>query len=303
VATCSLGGQVAVACRQHREARIETFFGKVTSLAEVTPSRILELRATLQRQELAPATVNRYLALLRTVLNYAVTAGYLQASPVHRFSRGAYLLPERHEKRSPPIASKQEAASLLAGLHSRQPEWYPMFAFLLFTGARRGEAAGLRWEDVDLSRRVVTIRRSYEAPPKSGRTRTVPIPAELAAVLTEHRMRGGLGGALVFPHPQTGAMLKPTLKAAAILDDACSAAGVPRMRVHDLRHAYASLWLMAGGTIADVQRSLGHSTPILTTEIYGHLAEDHRVREADSRLTLGLAQSGPEPVTDVAAEA
>jgi integrase len=98
-------------------------------------------------------------------------------------------------------------------------------------------------------------------------------------------------------------MLKPTLKAAAILDDACSAAGVPRMRVHDLRHAYASLWLMAGGTIADVQRSLGHSTPILTTEIYGHLAEDHRVREADSRLTLGLAQSGPEPVTDVAAEA
>jgi hypothetical protein len=62
------------------------------------------MRETLLGQELAPATVNRYLALLRTILNYAVTAGYLQASPVRRFPRGAYLLPEPHEQKSPPVA-------------------------------------------------------------------------------------------------------------------------------------------------------------------------------------------------------
>jgi hypothetical protein len=60
---------------------------------------------------------------------------------------------------------------------------------------------------------------------------------------------------------------------------------------------------MAGGSIADVQRNLGHSTPILTTEIYGHLAEDHRVREADSRLALGLPKGDREQLSDVAAEA
>jgi integrase len=70
------------------------------------------------------------------------------------------------------------------------------------------------------------------------------------------------------------------------------------MRVHDLRHAHASLWLMAGGSIADVQRNLGHSTPVLTTETYGHIAEDHRVREADERLTLGLGRQGPRALDD-----
>jgi integrase len=176
----------AVKLRSHadnveRWARLEDFFGKVASVAEVTPSRILELREKLQRQELAPATVNRYLALLRTILNYAVTAGYLQASPIRRFPRGAYLLPERHEKRSPPVASNQQAASLLQAMRARSPEWFAMFAFLLLTGARRGEAAGLRWEDVDLSRRLVTIRRSYETPPKSGRPRTTGCAAGRAA--------------------------------------------------------------------------------------------------------------------------
>jgi hypothetical protein len=60
------------------------------------------------------------------------------------------------------------------------------------------------------------------------------------------------------------------------------------MRVHDLRHVHASLWLMASGSLADVQRNLGHSTPVLTSETYGHIADDHRVREADQRLALGL---------------
>jgi integrase len=246
-------------------------------------------------------SVNRYLALLRTVLNHAVTAGYLQTSPVRRFARGAYLMPELRAKRSPPLASNEEAARLLAAVRTDAPEWFALFSFLLLTGARRGEAAGLRWEDVDLTRRVIIIRRSYQAPPKSGRARTVPISAELAAILAASRMRDQLGGALVFPHPMTGEMLSPNVKLGALLDHACASAGLARMRVHDLRHGHASLWLMAGGSIADVQRNLGHSSPVLTTETYGHIAEDHRVREADTRLALGLPKLGPTAVPEGAA--
>ncbi len=287
----------AVKLRSHddnveRWQRFADFFGRSAGLTEVTPSRILELREKLNREGYAPATVNRYLALLRTVLNYAVTAGYLQASPVRRFPRGAYLLQETRPKRSPPLASNAEGARLLEALRERRPEWFAYFAFLLLTGARRGEAAGLRWEDMDLARRVVTIRRSYDEPPKSGEARTVPISAELAAILTRRRMRDEAAGALVFPNPLTGQMLPINAKVGEILDAACTAAGVPRMRVHDLRHAHASLWLMGGGSIADVQRNLGHSTPVLTTETYGHIAEDHRVRESDQRLTLGISAPG-----------
>jgi hypothetical protein len=49
---------------------------------------------------------------------------------------------------------------------------------------------------------------------------------------------------------------------------------------------------MSGGSLADVQRNLGHSTPVLTSETYGHIAEDHRVREAERHITLGI-DSGP----------
>jgi integrase len=250
----------------------------------------MELRARLRAEGRAPAIVNRYMALLRTVLNYAVTAGYLQASPVRRFARGAFLLPETKPKRSAPLASNDEAARLLAAIPA---EWFALFAFLLLTGARRGEAAGLRWDDVDLTRRVVTIRRSYEALPKSGQHRTTPISTELAIVLARHRMRSQRPGPLVFPHPVLGGMMTVDVKLWPILDAACAAAGVPRMRIHDLRHANASLWLMNGGSLTDVQHNLGHSSPLVTSATYAHLAEDHRVGEADRRLSLGLPQPGP----------
>jgi integrase len=254
----------AVKLRSHpdnveRWKRLGEFFGEGLAVSNVTPSRILELRSHLRSDGLAPATVNRYLALLRSLLNYAVTAGYLQVSPIRRFARGSFLLAEPRPKRTPPLASNAEAAQLLEAIRDGWREWLGLFAFLLFTGARRGEAAGLRWEDVDLVRRLVTIRRSYEAAPKSGRARTVPISSELASILTEHRARDRWAGDLVFPNPTTGGMLSPNARLAAILDSACTAARVDRMRVHDLRHAHASLWLMAGGSLADVQRNLGHS--------------------------------------------
>jgi integrase len=282
---------------QERWKRLEKFFGRDLAASDVTPTRILELRSHLRSEGLAPATVNRYLALLRSVLNFAVTAGYLQASPVRRFARGSFLLSEPHPKRSPPLASNAEAARLLEGIREGWREWFGLFAFLLLTGARRGEVAGLRWGDVDLPRRLVTIRRSYEAPPKSGRARTVPISSELAGILVEHRARDRWAGELVFPDPQSGEMLSPNAGLAAVLDAACKAVGVARMRVHDLRHAHASLWLMAGGSLADVQRNLGHSTPMLTSETYGHIGEDHRIHEADQRLALGIGRPGPRPLT------
>jgi integrase len=205
------------------------------------------------------------------------------------------MLQETRQKRTPPLSSNAEAGRLLEVIRSSQREWFGFFAFLLLTGARRGEAAGLRWEDIDLSRRLVTIRRSYNAPTKSGKARTVPISEELVAILVEHRARSPWAGALVFPNPESGEALTPDLKIGTLLDSACKAAGITRMRVHDLRHGHASLWLMAGGSLADVQRNLGHSTPVLTSETYGHIAEDHRVHESDKRLTLGLPKPGPQP--------
>jgi integrase len=110
--------------------------------------------------------------------------------------------------------------------------------------------------------------------------------------LAAHRKRDRWSGPFVFSNPLRGEPISPDVRMGAALDAGCKEAGISRMRVHDLRHAHASLWLMAGGSLADFQRNLGHSTPVLTSETYGHIAEDHRVREADQRLALGLPKPG-----------
>ncbi len=89
-----------------------------------------------------------------------------------RLSRQQSRWCRRSGAASPPLASNAEGARLLEALRVGWRDWFGLFAFLLLTGARRGEAAGLRWDDLDLSRRLVTIRRSYHSPPKSGRART-----------------------------------------------------------------------------------------------------------------------------------
>jgi integrase len=78
-----------------------------------------------------------------------------------RSAKLPHLLPESHLKRSPPLASNAAAAHLLNVIRTNHRDWFGMLAFLLLTGARRGEAAGLRWDDVDLGRRLVTIRQYF----------------------------------------------------------------------------------------------------------------------------------------------
>ncbi|MCG5054627.1 MAG: site-specific integrase [Myxococcales bacterium] len=275
-------------------------FGERLAVNELTHGRIVDFREWLSKGRAAP-TVNRVLALLRSVLNFAVSAGYLQTSPIARFRRGSYMLAERPAKLRPPLETPHEAAKLLAYLRQTAPGWYPIAGFLMLTGARRGEAAGLQWGDVDPSRRVVTIRRSFDALPKSGKGRVVPMTSELATILEEHlaTSRKTKPGDLVFPHPDTG---KPLPRDAwhlnTLLERACEALGLQRMTVHDLRHGFASLWVMAGGSLLDLQKTLGHSSANLTASVYAHLATEHLVTEANRRMTLGLERAHLASVED-----
>jgi integrase len=155
-----------------------------------------------------------------------------------------------------------------------------LFAALLYSGMRRGEALGLRWADVDLDRRIITIRRSYAAMTKSGKQRTVPIATPLVDILKAHRIADPWKGELVFPN-DSGAMYSPAAKLEHVLDAALARAGMPRIRVHDLRHAAASFFLMNGGDVFTLRKILGPSTPQLVSDTYGDLSDSHLAGEAD----------------------
>ena len=167
-----------------------------------------------------------------------------------------------------------------------------MFAAFLYTGARKGEVCGLRWANVDLDRRVVMIRHSYAAgQTKSGAHREVPLPSRLVAILKRHRLDEPYQGELVFPNDRGEAFTKNG-KLEDVLHAALGHAGLRQIRIHDLRHVYAAHFVMAGGSIFDLQRNLGHHSVAFTAQVYGHLSQDHRVRESDRLSGLFDAPAG-----------
>jgi integrase len=200
------------------------------------------------------------------------------------------------EAKSPTNRSKAK------GYISAYAAYYPALAFLVYTGARRGEALALRWDDLDLANGSVTIRRSLSdtkagltfKAPKNDKTRSVSIAPELIAVLTEHRKaqakeRSAMGTAyrnddLVFSRAD-GSPIRPWNFGAAF-PDLVKRAGVSKVRLHDLRHTHASLMAMAGQPLDVISKRLGHSNIAITAERYlsVYTSRDEAASEAFATL-------------------
>jgi integrase len=143
-----------------------------------------------------------------------------------------------------------------------------------YTGLRRGELMALRWRDVDLARRKLVVRRAIsaaiEAPStKSRRAREVPIPAQADGVLRRLASREDFTSSSDFVFVNR---LGRRLDGSAVrrrFERARDAAGLRKLRFHDLRHSYGSLLVAGGVDLASVKAAMGHSR-ITTTERYLH---------------------------------
>lgn len=181
---------------------------------------------------------------------------------------------------------------------TREDQYGPVFALLAGSGLRLGEALGLAWSDID--GRSLTVHRSLAradaggyalAEPKTRRSRrTVPLPAIVLEALDRQRARqddakAAAGTAwqdrlgLVFTDT-VGRPLSPTVVSHAFRE-AADALGLS-VRLHDLRHGYASTLLRAGVPLKVVSEALGHSSIATTADIYGHLEDATRRQTADA---------------------
>ena len=146
----------------------------------------------------------------------------------------------------------------------------------LFTGMRRGEIMNLRWEHVDLEKRIIYILQS-----KSGKPRQIPIAERLHEQFLE------LGPA------KTGLIFcLPVISLRKYFDRALRDAHVDGFRFHDLRHTFASHFIMKTGDLPSLQNILGHSTPILTLR-YAHLSIGHQasnIAAFESTIPIQQAQ-------------
>jgi integrase len=197
----------------------------------------------------------------------------------------------------------EEARRLLEA--TRDHPYGPLFALLLGSGLRLGEALGLAWSD--LGRDALTVRRSLArasgsgyalAEPKTKRSRrTVPLPPTILEALDRQRTRQDLAKAAAGSAWQdrvglcftdaVGRPVSPTVVSHAFRD-AADAIGLP-VRLHDLRHTYASALLRAGVPLKVVSEVLGHSSIATTADVYGHLEDAGRRQAADA---IGFALTG-----------
>ena len=180
--------------------------------------------------------------------------------------------------------SKDEVERLL-GCEQIPTSERMVYAVAVYAGLRMGELYGLRWRDLDLDRGQLTVKRSYPLVPKSNKLRHVPINPRLATLLRQWRE--------ICPPTEEGLVL-PTPPGKRKRKDGSPATYTPHMRVkdsdydfaahralagchkvrfHDLRHTFASHFMMSGGNILTLQKLLGHSS-VSVTQRYAHLAPD-----------------------------
>jgi integrase len=231
---------------------------------------------------LASRTVSHVHKLLKRVLRDAVQHG-LVLKNVAAEVRAPKIIAREMKILSPEQVSALSA--LLAGRTVAAPALTS-----LFTGARRGEVLALRWPDVDLDRKEMTIRRALEQtvefgtrikqPKTRAGARSISLPDIVVEILREHRRQQleqrlalGLGkasvDALVFPAPGSERLWSPDVFS-GLWKDVETELGLG-ISFHSLRHTHASQLIAAGVPITEIAHRLGHASPATTLAIYAHM--------------------------------
>lgn len=227
----------------------------------------------------APASTNRLMILMRFMLNSAIR----WEIPIDKNPMDNLPLYEENNKMERFI-TKEEAGRLFKELDRSKAKMLKfIIAALLLTGARRGEVLKAKWSDLNLDKRIWTIEFN-----KTGRTRHVPLSDGILALLEQVPRYEGCE--YIFPNPKT---LKPYIQIFHPWDRVRKKAGLPELRIHDLRHSFASFLVNGGRSLYEVQKILGH-TQIKTTQRYAHLSQDSLRSAADTATNMvPLVQSMP----------
>lgn len=275
-------------------------------LSELTTARVDRWRAnrrSLQRpaksrpaatpRAVSRTTINRDIAALRAALARAVEWGALSSHPLARMKPTSedssavvrHLSPDEEERLRTALAARDKtrrAARDSANawrVKRRYTPWptygtytdylTPLVLLALNTGLRRGELLQLRWRDVRLEQRLLTVRGEGA---KTGQTRHVPLNTEAVTVLTNWKPASPAPDGFVFPGSDA---TTPLTEARGAWEGILKKAAIVSFRFHDTRHTFASKLVMAGVDLNTVRELLGHRKIAMTLR-YAHLAPEHK---------------------------
>jgi integrase len=233
--------------------------------SSLTPALLNEWVAVIYRERPAPRATNHAIAVLRNMLSRSVEDGLIPANPAI-YAKKVKETRRRIEIIEPDTVRELAEAAPLAA--------YPLIITLGFAGLRVGEALGLQWRDVRRDHlridRQLERRSGQDAPTKTSEQRTVPLLDPVREALAE--LERGKPTDRVFMEADGQPFTYDRLMK-HYFRPARKELGMPTLRLHDLRHTFASLAISSGASAVQAARWLGHSDPNLTLSTYAHLFE------------------------------
>jgi integrase len=255
------------------ELHLRPFFGKrfLRDIGEPQIDDYKGLKALSNKK-----TLLNHLTLLGAMLRLGQRLRWIAQAPV--ISKPKFSI---YSKNFRYLKTEDEIRIFLKSASNVCTDAFVLYSVAIYTGLRQGELAGLKWTDVDLDRRLITVQRSFEGPTKGGEIRYVPILDPVLPLLKN--LKTECRSEYVFPN-RVGKMLQPS---ARIFQEkfhrVLESAGFPLLQngsrskryivFHDLRHTFASHWVMRGGDVFKLQKILGHKD-IKMTMRYAHVNPD-----------------------------
>jgi integrase len=230
------------------------------SLHQITKTDVLAMHRKMNENGYAPGTANRCLILLRYIFNLAIK--WEVPGVVTNPARAVDLF-ENKDARETYLTQDQVRRLFVVLKASENPMLANIIQMLLLTGARKREVLDAKWSCFNFERKQWLIPVT-----KSGKPRHVPLSDDVMRFL--QTLRRDDECEWVFPNAKTG---KPYVSIFKTWDTARQLANMGEVRIHDLRHSYASFLVNAGRSIYEVQKLLGH-TQIRTTQRYAHLSQE-----------------------------
>ena len=235
----------------------------------LTTGRVDRVEAKGQPKGLSAKTVRNIHQILSSALKLAQEQRLILTNP----AEGCALPRVEHQEMK--TLTTVQLASFFR--EARESGVFELYYLELATGLRRGELLGLKWEDIDLERGDLRVRRQVsringevvEAPLKTKNAyRTLPLAEDTVSVLKEQRRKVG-NSPWVFPSPNGGPISPDSVL--HMLHRVLKRAGLPKVRFHDLRHTFATLALQNGVDVKTVSGMLGHFSAGFTLDTYAHI--------------------------------
>ncbi|HEX9666404.1 MAG TPA: site-specific integrase [Thermodesulfobacteriota bacterium] len=235
-------------------------FFKGHSIDDITSWSVEQFKAKRKDEGKTLGNINRELTVLKRMFNLAIEWGLASANPV----KGVKFFKVSNQRMQ--ILREEDFLRLY---EVAAPHLKPILICAVSTGMRRSEILGLKWEDVNLKQRTITVRDT-----KNFEFRFIPINETLLQTLTE--LQENASSEYVFNYKGS-----PVKEIKSAFETALNKAKISRCRFHDLRHTIATRLVMNGVDLVTVQELLGHRS-IVMTKRYSHPTPEHKKRAIES---------------------